>query len=66
MMEASCSKKPVKREMAWPTLVVQVISRQECIANWAPPTSAVITPNWALIIGPIVLPHGRSWRITNS
>ena len=55
-MFARCSKKPVNRVTACPTLEVQVISRQECIANWAPPMSAVIMPKLVAIIGPMVEP----------
>jgi hypothetical protein len=41
-------------------------SRQECIDSWGIPASTTRIPVLALIMGPIVLPHGQSLRTTNS
>ena len=55
-----------KSVQLWYTLVVQHISRMECMLRVGPPKSTVLTPSLADIIGPIVLPQGLSFATTTS
>ena len=45
-------------------LRVPAVSRHECMPSIGAPTSTVATPSSAAVIGPIVLPQGRSERTT--
>ncbi len=47
-------------------LDASTISRILCIDRSGGPTSIVATPSLADEIGPMVLPHAMSWRITKS
>ena len=46
------------------TSSAEASSRQECIASCGMPTSTVAMPSRVAVSGPIVLPHGRSARMT--
>ena len=48
----------------WTSSVPQS-SLHECMLSIGPPTSTVAIPSSAAVIGPIVVPHGRSLRVTN-
>ena len=56
----------LNKAVANTTTLVSAISRMECIPSWGQPTSTVWIPSLVEMIGPMVEPHGISFRITQS
>lgn len=69
-MESSISRKyrknPVNSCLPWVKSWTPMTSRQECIESCGMPASTVRMPVKALIVGPMVLPHGQSLRTTQA
>ena len=58
-------KNSLKTRTSFSWSLEPIISRIECIDNIEVPTSTVLIPRLAAVIGPIVLPHPRSDLIAN-
>mmetsp|Transcript_17254 Transcript_17254/g.38902 ORF Transcript_17254/g.38902 Transcript_17254/m.38902 type:complete len:290 (+) Transcript_17254:412-1281(+) len=65
-MARKCLKKAANRSLPWETSFTPMTSRMECMESWGHPRSMARMPVVAEIIGPMVLPHGQSFRTTNS
>lgn len=56
----------MKSVRVWRTPVVQAVSRMECMASCGLPRSSTRSPSREAKMGPMVEPHGESFRTMRS